>query len=200
MARALLGQRVRDLLELVRGARVLGLRLVVEVEHAALVDDDVLEDRPERARRLEDLRLGLRREPDHLRVAAAFDVEDAVVAPAVLVVADQPPLGIGGERRLARSREAEEHRDAAVVVDVRGAVHRQDALERQAVVHHREDRLLDLARVVRAADQHLRARRVQHDERAAARAVLLRIGLERRRVQDERVRLERVELVVASAR
>ena len=90
MAGALLGERVRDALELVRGPRVLGLRRVVEVEHAALVDGDVLEDRAERARRLEDLRLGLLREPDHLRVAAAFDVEDAAVAPAVLVVADQP--------------------------------------------------------------------------------------------------------------
>ena len=51
--------------------------------------DDVLEDRPEGVRRREDLGLGLGREADHLRVAAALDVEDARVAPAVLVVADQ---------------------------------------------------------------------------------------------------------------
>ena len=35
MAGALRRERVRDLLELVRGARVLGLRVVVEVERAA---------------------------------------------------------------------------------------------------------------------------------------------------------------------
>ena len=46
-------QRVRDLLELVRRARVLGLRVVVEVDDAALVEDDVLEHRPERVRRPE---------------------------------------------------------------------------------------------------------------------------------------------------
>ena len=76
------------------------------------------------------------------------------------------------------------------VVDVRRAVHREDALERKPVVHHREDRLLDLARVERAADQHLGAARVQHDERARPRPVLLRIGLDGGRVQDERLRLE----------
>ena len=171
MARALRRQRVRDLLELVGRARVLRLRVVVEVDDAALVDDDVLEDRPEGAGRLVDLGLRLGGEADHLRVAAALEVEDAVVAPAVLVVADQRALGIGRERRLARAGEAEEDRDVAVVADVRRAVHREDALERQAVVHQREDRLLDLARVEGAADQHLLARRVEDDERAGARAV-----------------------------
>ena len=95
MPGALRGQRVRDLLEPVRGAGVLGLRVVVEVEYPAVVDGDVLEDRPEAACGGVDLRLGLGREPDHLRVAAALDVEHTAVAPAVLVVADQVPLGIG---------------------------------------------------------------------------------------------------------
>ena len=190
-------QGVRDLLELVGGARVLGLRVVVKVDDAALVDDDVLEDRPERARRLVDLRLGLRREADHLRVAAALEVEDALVAPAVLVVADQLALRIGRERRLAGTGQPEEDRDVAGLADVRRAVHREDALERQAVVHQREDRLLDLARVERAADQHLLARRVEHDECAGAGAVRLRVGLEPGRVQHERLRLELAQLLLA---
>src|SRR5581483_7274066 len=126
MAGTLLGMRVRDLLELVRGPRVLGLRGVVEVELAVLVDRDVLEDRPERASRPVDLRLGGRRELDHLRIAAALEVEDAAVAPAVLVVADQAALGVRGERRLARSGEPEEDRDATRAILVRGAVHRED--------------------------------------------------------------------------
>ena len=89
MAGALRRQRVRDPLELVRRARVLGLRVVVEIEHAALVDRDVLEHGAEAVHRVPDLGLGLGREADRLRVAAALEVEDAVVAPAVLVVADQ---------------------------------------------------------------------------------------------------------------
>ena len=47
---------------------------------------------PNVAGRRVDLGLGLGREADHLRVAAALEVEDAGVAPAVLVVADQLPL------------------------------------------------------------------------------------------------------------
>ena len=58
------------------------------------------------------------RQADGLGVAAALEVEDAVVAPAVLVVADEDPLGIGRERRLARARQAEEDRHVAVRADV----------------------------------------------------------------------------------
>src|SRR5207253_6120688 len=46
VAGALVRMCVRDLLELVRGARVLGLRGVVEVDYSLRVDCDVLENRP----------------------------------------------------------------------------------------------------------------------------------------------------------
>jgi hypothetical protein len=157
MPGALLRMRIRNLLELVRGPRVLRLRVVVEVDSAALVDDHVLENRAEGVGRLEDLRLGVGRQANHLRVAAALHVEDASVAPAVLVVTDERALRIGRERRLAGAREPEEDGSAPVRADVRGAMHWQDALERQAVVHHGEDRLLDLAGVERAADHDLGA-------------------------------------------
>ena len=95
MARLLLGERVGDLLQLVSRPRVLRLRVVVEIDHAAFVDRDVLEDRSECARRLPDLRLRVGRQTDDLRVAPALDVEDASIAPAMLVVADQPAPRIG---------------------------------------------------------------------------------------------------------
>ena len=195
MARHLVRMGVGDLLELVGGARVLGLRVVVEIDHATLVDRDVLEDRPERARHAEDVRLGLGRQPDHLRVAAAFEVEDAVRPPAVLVVPDQRARGVGRERRLARAREAEEDRDVAVRPDVGGAVHREDLLQREAIVHHGEDRLLDLAGIERAADDDLAAGRMEDDERARSRPVRLGIRLDVRRVEHERLRLVGVQLV-----
>ncbi len=189
-------ERVRDLLELVGGSRVLRLRVVVQVEHAALVHDHVLEHRAPATRGLVDLRLGLGREADHLRVAAALDVEDPLLAPAVLVVADQVPLWIGRERRLAGPGEPEEDRDAAVVVDVGRAVHRQDAFEGQAVVHEREDRLLDLAGVEGAADEHLHPARVENDEGLAPGPILFGIGRDLGRVQDERLRLVVGELLL----
>ena len=148
------------------------------------VDHHVLEDRAEPAGGRVDLRLGLGRQLDHLGVAAALEVEDARVAPAVLVVADEAPLRVARERGLAGAGEAEEQRRVALGADVRRAVHRQHALARQHVVEDREDRLLDFAGVVGAADQHQLLAEVHEDEDVGPRAVLGRIGLEERRVDD----------------
>jgi hypothetical protein len=65
-----------------------------------------------------------------------------VIAPAVLIVADQVSRRVRGEGRLAGAGEAEEDRRVARVADVRGAVHRKHALLRHQVVQHREDALL----------------------------------------------------------
>ncbi len=168
--------------------------VVVEVENAAVVQHDVLEHRAERTRRREDLRFRLLREPDYLRVAAALEVEHPAIAPAVLVVTDQGPLRVCRERRLARPGETEEDGHLLLGSDVRRAVHREDALERQAVVHQREDRLLDLPGVVRPADHDLQTRGMEADERLRARAVLVRIGRHRRGVEDQGLRLHLLEL------
>jgi hypothetical protein len=63
----------------------------------------VLEHRT-KLHRVPDVRFLLLRELDHLGVAAAFDVEDTVIAPAMLVVADEETLGIRRQRRLPGSR------------------------------------------------------------------------------------------------
>ncbi len=75
-------------------------------------------------------------------------------------------------------------------------MHREDPLQRQPVVHHREDRLLDLPRIERAADEQLAPRRMQHHERPRPRPVQLRVGLEIRRVQNKRVRPEALQLIL----
>ena len=61
------------------------------------------------------------------------------------------------ECSVARSGEQFEYRAGcgiAVRADIRRAVHRQDAVERQRVVQDGEDRLLDLSGVFTARDQH----------------------------------------------
>ena len=69
--------------------RVLSMIARVGVVHAVVfIEHHVFEYRAE-AQRLENVRLALGREVDRLRVAAAFDIEDAILAPAVLVVANQ---------------------------------------------------------------------------------------------------------------
>ena len=118
-----------------------------------------------------------------------------LVAPAVLVVADQRAVRVGRQRRLPGSREPEEDRHPTVLrADVRRAVHRQHVRSWEAVVHQAEDPLLDLARVEGAADQDLAARRVEHDERPRARAVLLGGSLDVGCVEDESVDREPPEL------
>ena len=181
---------VRDVLDRVGRARVLGQRLVGEVQPAMRVGDDILQHRAEAVAGGPDLGLGLRRQVDHLGVAAAFEVEHAALAPAVLVVADQPAMRVGGQRRLAGAGQAEEQRDVALAADIGAAMHRQHAAVGQDPVHHGEDRLLDLAGVLAAGDHDDPLLERQRDGGAAAHAVDRRIGLEQRRVQDDVVGLE----------
>jgi hypothetical protein len=74
-----------------------------------LIEDNVFQHCT-KAQRLEDVRLTLGSQVDRLRITATLDVEDAVVAPAVLVVANEMSLRIGGERGLSRAAESEEQR------------------------------------------------------------------------------------------
>ena len=84
-------------------ARVFRDRRVRVVRNARiLVQHDILRHAPE-ADSAEDERFGLGREIDALRIAAAFDVEDALFRPPVLVVADELAAVHGGKRGLARS-------------------------------------------------------------------------------------------------
>ena len=50
---------------------------------------------------------------NYFRVAAAFEIEDAVLRPAMFVVADQRTVRIRRERRLTGARETEEDRGIA---------------------------------------------------------------------------------------
>src|SRR3546814_8063189 len=91
--------------------------------------------------------------PTLFRSAAAFEVEHAARAPAMLVIADQAAARVRGEGGLAGAREAEEDRGVACWAYVRRAVHREPVAIRQQVVENREHRLLDLDRIDGAADQ-----------------------------------------------
>ena len=182
-------------MERVGRARVLGDRTVVVVDlPGALVEDHVLEDRAEHAGRPVDLGLAGGRETDRLGVAAALEVEDAVVAPAVLVVADQPAVRVGRQGGLPRAGEPEEERRVAALADVGGAVHGKDSPGGQKEVERREDRLLDLAGVRGAADQHDPFREVDDDEGAGVGAVPRGIGLHGGGVIHDEIGIEAVLL------
>src|SRR4030067_2714380 len=104
-----------DVFERVRAARVLGDAVVVQVDQSRdRIVGDVFENRPELACAGVDLWLRRGRKLDHLGVAAALEVEHSLVAPAVLVIANQAPLRVGREGGLARARESEEYRHVVV--------------------------------------------------------------------------------------
>jgi hypothetical protein len=101
-----------------------------------------------------DLGLLLCAQIDALGIATALEVEHALVAPTVLVVADQLAVGVCAQGGLARTAEAEEHGGITVLTDVGAAMHAEHAtLLGQHVVQHGEDALLDLAGVACATDQ-----------------------------------------------
>jgi hypothetical protein len=116
----------------------------------------------------------------------------------MFVVADQPAVRIGRERRLAGAREAEEERDVRriLLVHVRRAVHREALHVGEVVVHRVEDRLLHLARVSRAEDEHHASLERLHDADAALQAEFGRIvDAHRAAVDDDPIRLESLEVV-----
>jgi len=102
-------RRVRNVVERIGRTGVLGLGAVIVVRHTAdRIEDHVLQHGAEPVGGVPNLRLGLLAELDGLGVAAALEVEDAVRAPAVLVVTDQDAIRIGRQRGLAGARQAEE--------------------------------------------------------------------------------------------
>ncbi|KAG6546316.1 hypothetical protein Mapa_012357 [Marchantia paleacea] len=180
--------RVGDELDGVRGPRVLGHGLVAVIDLAALlVEDHVLQDSPE-LDRVPNVGLALFREVDALGVAAPLDVGHAVGPPAVLVVADQQPVVVGGQRGFAGSRQAEEERHVASLAHVAAGVQRQNAALGHEVVHEAEEPLLHLARILGAQDHHLLALEVHVHAGRRRHVVRVPVAGELARVVDGEVR------------
>ena len=178
-------RRVRDEVDRVGTAAIFRQRVIVQVDLAAfLVDHDIFQHRAEPLGGGEDLRLGLGRQVDHLGIAAALEIEDRLVRPAMLVIADQGAAGIRRQRRLAGAAQAEEDGRVAVRADIGRTMHRHDALGRQQIVEDAEHRLLHFAGIAGAADQDQLLGEVDRDHRLAAAAMAGRIGDEGRQVDD----------------
>ena len=144
-----------------------------------MVNHDVLADGT-KADGAVDLRLGDRRDLDGLCVAATLKVEDGVLCPAVLVIADEDALRVSRKRGLAGAGQAEEDgRLTRDRVHVRGRVHGEHVLlHRHDVVHDREDGLLDLARVRGAGNDDALVLKVDEDGSLGVGAILHRIELQ----------------------
>ena len=92
--------RVGDIVERIADTRVFRVTAVAVIRCSFFVVDDVF-DNGAGLDRVPDFRFAFTGQVDAFRVAAAFEVEDTVGAPAVFVIADQTSLRIGGESGLA---------------------------------------------------------------------------------------------------
>ena len=163
---------------------------VVVVRLAALVEHHVFADGA-KANGVEDLGLVERIQALALGVAAALDVEDAHVGPAVLVIADQKARGVGRKRSLAGARQAKEHgrlvRDG---IHAGRAMHGQYVvLDGQQVIHDAEDGLFDLAGVAGARNQNHALLEVDDHRGTGVEALDGGIALVTRRSEHAEVRL-----------
>ena len=160
------GNRTYDLLDVVDrigNTGVLGNALIIEIDLAVSVYGNVLKESVA-FDGIVDIRLGFFVKVDNLCIASAFEVEDTVVVPAMLVVADQETLGICGQGSLAGSGKTEEDSGVlAVHICVCGAVHGSDALQRQIVVHHGEHTFLHFSAVPCVQDNLLAACDVEYN-------------------------------------
>lgn len=191
---------VGDVLDGVGAARVLGEGDVVVVDLAGDgVEDDVFEDGAV-ADGVEDVGLLLGGQANALGVAAALDVEDAAVTPAVLVVTDESTVGVGRQSRLAGSRQTEEERDIAVLAFVGGGVQGQDVvLDGHLVEEDGEDALLHLAGVLGAQDDHLLGGEVDGDRGGRGHALGVAVGGELAGIVDGVVGVEVLKLLAGRA-
>ena len=193
-------QVVADRPQRVGGAGVLGEAFVIEVHPAGVgVEADVFQDGPKVAHRLPDQRLLFGPQPDGLGIAAALQVEDAVIAPSMFVIADQAPPGVGGEGGLSSAGQAEEQGHIAGGPHVGRAMHTEHPLAREQVVQYGEDGLLDLAGVAGAADQDQAAAEVQDDEDLGMGAFLLRQSVEARCIEDGELRHVLLQTIMREA-
>ena len=146
---------VGDELDGVGTPRVLGEGGIIVVYYPGLgVENDVLKNGTE-ADSVENIGLLLAREANTLGVAAALNVEDASVAPAVLIITDEVTAGVGGKGGLAGAGETEEESDLSVLALVGGGVEGEDVvLDGHFVEENGEDTLLHLTSVLGTEDDH----------------------------------------------
>ena len=144
---------VRDLGNRVGRSGIFRQRPVIKIDRTGrLVQDHILQNGAEGARRLENFRLLFRGKFNHLGITAPLEVKNTVFTPAMLVVTNQGPRCVRRKRCLACARQPEENRSAAIIANIGRGVHRQHALARQQIVHDAEDGLLGLTGITGATD------------------------------------------------
>src|SRR5215471_6323219 len=110
--------RILDEFHWISRAGVFGLAVVVVIGSACMRIEGYIFQHAAESQGIPDLRLILLRELDALGIASALEVEDAVGAPAMFVIADEIARRVRGERRLSSAGKTKEERGNAIVSDI----------------------------------------------------------------------------------
>ena len=113
---------------------------------------------------------------DAFGIAAAFKIKDAVLSPAMLIIANQETIRVGGQRSFSGSGQTKKQRDFIVRPLVCRAVHRENTLFRQQIVQDGENGFFHFTGILCAADQNDLAGKIDDDESFRICSVLCRIG------------------------
>mmetsp|Transcript_40347 Transcript_40347/g.90695 ORF Transcript_40347/g.90695 Transcript_40347/m.90695 type:complete len:384 (-) Transcript_40347:71-1222(-) len=144
-----------------------------------------------------DLRLILFRQVNCLGIAATLKVENAILIPAMLIIAKQQTIWVSGQGGLASARQAKEQSSVSVMALVGRAVHGHDAIQRQQVVHDAKHALLHLTTILGTTNDGQSLLNVEGHIVLSLQAVLLPLGvLGQASVDDGEVGLEVGDLLV----
>ena len=80
---------VRNIGQRIAGTRIFRELAIIQVKPACFIGDHIFQNGAEAMGRIPDLRLGLTAQFDHFGIAAAFEIEDAGIGPAMFIIADQ---------------------------------------------------------------------------------------------------------------
>ena len=84
-------------------------------------------------------RLFFGRKVNRFGITAAFDVENAIISPAMFIIADELAASVSREGGFAGARQAKEDGYVAILSFIGGTVHGKHLFLGHDVVHHGED-------------------------------------------------------------
>ena len=137
MSRFLFRDRVRDKFQGIGSACVFGDRVIIQInESCDRVKSHVLKDRPKSFGGRVNFRLGRFGKSDHFGVASAFEVEHAIVAPAVLIVPNETAGRVSGKSRFAGAAQTKEqcHIIRILRIYIGRTVHGQYTFKRKQII------------------------------------------------------------------
>jgi hypothetical protein len=187
---------VRNVLDGIGTTGVLSQGWIIVIDYTSLgVEDDVLEDGT-KLDGVEDIGLFLSWETNALGVAlklsviftpecvrktySTLDIENAVITPAVLVVANQSTVRISWQRGFASSWKTKENSDIAILAFIgRGVESQNIVLDWHLIEENGKNTLLHLASVLGTEDNHFFIGEIDGDRGSRGHTFGISVGRER---------------------